>query len=865
MKINKYSPCLFSAFLVLFLVVLFHPVHGYYSVLVSPDSAPYYRSDHLASLLNRLTRLQRGIVFYPGLIPSLVLPPLIFHDWHYALCALATCAATVYYLRGLRLNRSACFCGGFAMAFSGYHFTLVSAGHRGYFDMVPWAIMMIAWMDRGGRRPGFRFFASAAIAAAFGLSTQPDVMILFIMLAVCHGCFSALATLRRLPGPGRHAWARRFFLGLAAAIPVAVLANITPLGWVFQVLVPGRQTQIAESAAPAGREHDVEEKPGNSPDDAWIFATNWSLPPGESLEFVAPFFFGIETRHPDGPYWGALGRSPHWSAYKQQVAHVLAERVPEEQRARQRDRMLTPARNLRQHTTYLGGAQLLFSLAVLLPAWSLAAGAKRKKLPESPGSSAPSAEAVVRFWSLAALFSLLLAFGRHTPVYRLFYHLPMMSHLRAPVKFLHLTELAVAVMFAFGVHACFSGGLDKKRLRPVLLLGAAGALVLLSAAAFPFWQNAVRATMDELGVYPATMPLLLRLSRRALLHGGLVVGAACALILAGGGAARRGIGACLLLLPLLAVDSFLVCRPYLRARDVSGIYRPNQVVDTIRSDSPAAPYRVSNLLGGHEWEAPLSGAMRHHGIPRTEPSDPESRYGELHQALSTDPARLWSFTGTRFIIGLAGNLATLRNHPGFRLRMGFDLDRRTGAVRHVGREGPILLFERADAEPYAQVFHDWEVVEKGQALAAISEPEAPYRTRLWIENQSLPGPTVPRREPEPAATRVRHRSSLFNRTLIRADSQTPAILLVRASYGDRLRATVNGQPAPLLRANHLWCAIPLPGEGGHRVSIQYGATPRRLVTGGATFLILGWLWLVPAFPRRRAGQPAKAQANDRSA
>ena len=81
--------------------------------------------------------------------------------------------------------------------------------------------------------------------------------------------------------------------------------------------------------------------------EQWIFATNWSLPPEETIEFVAPGIFGTWTGDRNHPYWGRLGRSAGWD-----VAH--------------------PDRggffNFRQHLVYLGSIPLalaLFAVAVV--------------------------------------------------------------------------------------------------------------------------------------------------------------------------------------------------------------------------------------------------------------------------------------------------------------------------------------------------------------------------------------------------------------------------------------------------------------------------------------------------------------------
>src|SRR5262249_48612046 len=68
---------------------------------------------------------------------------------------------------------------------------------------------------------------------------------------------------------------------------------------------------------------------------------------------------------------------------------------------------------------------------------------------------------MIWFWSVAAIISLLLSFGRYAPFYQFVYALPYFSTIRNPAKFLHPFHWSLVILFAFGVH-----GLYRRYLEP---------------------------------------------------------------------------------------------------------------------------------------------------------------------------------------------------------------------------------------------------------------------------------------------------------------------------------------------------------------------------------------------------------------
>ena len=108
-------------------VILFWPVRGYYVALPAPDSAPFFPAAHRLRYIEQF--LAGNTALSPHHLFSLLLPPLVHHDLIYLLDTLLIAAGCAYFLRGRDLPPAAAWIGGGILAFAGYSFTLISAGH----------------------------------------------------------------------------------------------------------------------------------------------------------------------------------------------------------------------------------------------------------------------------------------------------------------------------------------------------------------------------------------------------------------------------------------------------------------------------------------------------------------------------------------------------------------------------------------------------------------------------------------------------------------------------------------------------------------------------------------------------------------
>jgi len=190
----------------------------------------------------------------------------------------------------------------------------------------------------------------------------------------------------------------------------------------------------------------------------WDFATTWSMPKRESLALVVPNLFGCTIITPGAAnYWGGLGRDPEWDRY-----FASNEQGPPPQ----------PGRLIRHsgRGIYLGSVVLLFGFWAVL-----------QSLRKNESIYTPMERRLIWFWLAAAIVSLLFAFGRFAPFYRILYKLPYFSTIRNPEKFLHLVTFSTVFLFAYGVH-----GLYRRYLEAPLVAAPNGRLKAWWAKATAF-------------------------------------------------------------------------------------------------------------------------------------------------------------------------------------------------------------------------------------------------------------------------------------------------------------------------------------------------------------------------------------------
>jgi hypothetical protein len=425
----KSAQAYFLAFTAVFAVLAGFVFWGTWSLSacpVMPDAPMYFHSSgYVADFLRNWIGTGK---FIPWDITAFIGSPYFWQELQYVVPVYLAALGVAYYLRGRGLSLVSCYGAGLLLGFCGYWLTLFSAGHAGWFRWMASGVFAFGLADRAVRKNKSKNWVLLGACVAWASFYQSDLWFLFTSFT---GIYFVWCCFREKRFPG---WKGPL---VAAAVFFAIG---TPSFWnaiVNDLAGRDRQIEEAKGSALAG---------GEQKDDGearWIFVTNWSLPPAETLEFFIPRVNGdtscpmtlaIGGRQGTGvrPYTGALGR-PYGAKQG----------------------------NYRQHSLYVGFITCLLAIA------GIVFGRKNRE---------------VVFFALAALVFWLLSMGRYfEPLYRIVFMLPFGDYLRAPVKWHHLTELCLCVLAGFGIESLcarlaavkgFSVGRAAAILGAVAVLGA---------------------------------------------------------------------------------------------------------------------------------------------------------------------------------------------------------------------------------------------------------------------------------------------------------------------------------------------------------------------------------------------------------
>jgi hypothetical protein len=272
----------------------------------------------------------------------------------------------------------------------------------------------------------------------------------------------------------------------------------------------------------------------------WDFAVQWSLPKRETLSLIIPGLFGdrVDFGGDERAYWGGMGRDASWERYyhqKLQAGDTVTLGAPGSNptrlqinsngelavpsippikaagmtRADLQDALnASPLKGL--NVEYASGFErhtgrgFYFGLlVVMLGVWAAFQSFRRNNSVFSLQE-----RKMIWFWSVAAVISLVCAHGRFSPLEPLYYWIYMVmpgsSTVRSPEKFLHVMNLAMLVLFGYGVQ-----GLDRKYLFSAIFSNAP-----MGARIKNWWSRA--AAFDKRWVAGSVVAIVLALAGWAI-------------------------------------------------------------------------------------------------------------------------------------------------------------------------------------------------------------------------------------------------------------------------------------------------------------------------------------------------------------
>lgn len=414
----------FAAFTAVFAVcaaVVFWGSWGPNFGFVAPDNDIFFSYSYGDTILNwwnmfaTTGKAHPFDVLWSGLLGS----PLTCCQLRYVVSSYFAAIAFAWFLRGRGLSWLSSYGAGVFFAFCGYGFTLFSAGHGNWFVWLSYGVFSFGLVDRAVKGMGMRYWALLGLVEAWASFYVPDVWLLFAVFLAAYLLFRFVQC-RMFCAKGVLLAAVVFLAVAAPSIYSAVAHDLS-----------NRDSQIEETKdtpLSGGKSEDA--------DARWIFITNWSLPPNETLEFFLPRINGdtscpltlsIGRQLGTGvrQYTGALGR-PYGAS----------------------------TGNYRQHSLYAGFVTCLLALVAVAVAFvgrrSAIDGCGKSTNAEVGGSNRQT----ILFFSVAAVIFWIFSLGRYCePVYRLVYALPFGDYLRAPVKWHHLTEFCICVLAGYGIEA----------------------------------------------------------------------------------------------------------------------------------------------------------------------------------------------------------------------------------------------------------------------------------------------------------------------------------------------------------------------------------------------------------------------------
>ena len=174
--------------------------------------------------------------------------------------------------------------GALAAYWLGTNLTLIYAGHIGKFAILMLSAGVLVAIDKAVETRKWQW--SVVVGGLVGLAflEQQDVALFVCFFIGAHAIFAVV----RKEGLRMRVLAARLF-------PMALLAMLIA----GSVMVTSYVANVQKIGLMGGDEN---------PKAKWDFCTQWSVPPDEILDFVAPGYMGWRSGEPEGPYWGRTGQ-----------------------------------------------------------------------------------------------------------------------------------------------------------------------------------------------------------------------------------------------------------------------------------------------------------------------------------------------------------------------------------------------------------------------------------------------------------------------------------------------------------------------------------------------------------------------------
>lgn len=484
------------------------------------------------------------------------------------------------------------------------------------------------------------------------------------------------------------------------------------------------------------------------------------------------------------------------------------------------------------HSEYVGAGVLVLAGAAFGAGWT---GARKRLL---------------WFWTAFAAVTLLWALGDSTPVFRLIYAIvPGTRFFRAPSTIFFLTTFAVAVFAALGTERLLARRLSA-RYAYGWLIGAALVTLFAIAGGFTAMAQAVSAVPEIADRIEVNAPAVRLGALRSFAAVALISGAI--LLLVRGVIAPRVAG--WVLVAVCAADLWSIERLYWEfSPPASIIYASDPVVEFLRKLSQPARVLAKGLtsLPMNPYDPFLDrDALMTHRIRITTGyhGNELGRYQQLGSVQQTydqlgNPT-FWALTNTEFLLVNSDTMPI----PGAK--------RLVGPVKDAAGTF-VSLFLLPGEHPFAWVAPAIMKFPDASVLEAVHNPAFPVRSVALFDESSKAEGVRLTTLPVPLDLTVRTNRYEPGHIALALSAPAPkgSALVVSENYYPGWRASIDGTPATVERADLVLMGIPLP-EGAKQVELVFSSDTYRngkLITLAALALS-GLAALAGALSSRWPGQ-----------
>ena len=801
----------------------------------------------------------------PGIYMALGLllqKSVLYLKWCTPICLVILGLSAWFFFRTLGFRNLACTIGAVAAAFNMEVVSYACWGLPSRSLTFATSFLAGAFVLRALKSRPCPNLALAGICVGLGLMEGYDIGALFSLYIAAFVLFGFV--IKRLESEKPVALGQAAGRGFAGVALVALVAGLAASQTMSTLVDTQLQGTGSDPQTPAQRAAAKERQ--------WTFLTQWSLPKMETLRIVIPGLYGyrLDTPRPydgnklrsldGGNYWGSMGQDPVLDrvAEVEEVIAAFGQRnvVPGElARAlnvsvQEATQLMSLVQNKNQFLQrHSGSGEYAGIIVVLLAAWALFFALQKRA-----NIYSPTERRMILFWTVLAVVSLLLAYGRHAVFYQLIHQLPFFNTMRNPIKFLHPMHLGLIVLCGYGIEGLLRlakrEAAEPSRAARLWIRGTgiAAGLMLLGSLIFGASKKLLGINIASRGFDPAAAQAMASFSVMEIILSALLLGVGALLIakvMRGNAAAKWAVALGLLIL----IDLTRANSPWVQYDDYKHKYEGNNPLISTLAKSPhegrvtisPLPSGLLNQLYRIEW---LQHQFLYNNVqsldlvqmPRmaTDHEAFERRFtitGDTNTHYLA--GRRWELTNTRWILGGTNDVAFFNRQfdpakSRFTVASNFVVGLRPGTknpnapgtedfTTQFNSAGPYSLIRFDGALPRARLYSQWQVqTNDATTLETLAKREFDPQATVIVNAPIAPSAAALGQ----AAGEVITQSYRPKEIRLTAQATDDSVLLLNDHWSAHWRVTVDGQPSELLRCNYVMRGVRL-SPGSHEVVFRF--------------------------------------------